>query len=134
MAIPRGIRNNNPGNIRHGEKWQGLADEQSDAAFATFTSAEYGIRALGKVLLNYQRKYALDTVRKLISRWAPPNENDTDAYVNSVARAIGVGPDDKITVSDRLAALTKSIIQHENGQQPYSDAVLAEGVRLALEA
>ncbi len=63
----RGIRNNNPGNIRKGDNWQGLAAEQTDEAFCVFRSAEYGIRALVKVLLNYEKKYGLNTVRKLLS-------------------------------------------------------------------
>ncbi|MDR1947605.1 MAG: structural protein [Desulfovibrio sp.] len=134
MSIPRGIRNNNPGNIRHGDKWQGLSPDQPDSAFCSFTTAEYGIRALGKVLLNYQAKHNLNTVRGLISRWAPPNENNTTAYVAGVARFLGVDPDAKITVAEHLLPLTRAIIQHENGQQPYSDDVIAKGVGMALGA
>jgi len=128
---PRGIRNNNPGNIRHGDSWQGLAPEQPDSAFCTFVSPAYGIRAMGRILRNYQRKYGLNTVRGIISRWAPPTENDTEAYVLHVAEKLGVGADDAIDVDSLLAPLVGAIIHHENGQCPYDAATIARGVELA---
>lgn len=138
---PRGIRNHNPGNIRHGAKWQGMADVQSDAAFVTFKSPEWGIRAMARILLNYQANYGLHTVRGIIHRWAPPTgkdpatgrayTQDTDAYVMQVAKALGVDPDQQIDVWARLPQLIPAIIKHENGKQPYSDAVINEGIKLA---
>ena len=79
----RGIRNNNPGNIEKSKnnKWQGMAESQPDKRFITFTSPEWGIRAIARILINYKDKYDLDTVKKIISRWAPPSENNTGAYV-----------------------------------------------------
>ncbi len=58
---PRGIRNNNPGNIRHGENWQGLNPNSRsiDAAFCVFNTPVAGIRALAKVLINYKKIYGL---------------------------------------------------------------------------
>lgn len=53
--IARGERNNNPGNIRHGSKWQGLSAEQTDKDFCQFISPEYGIRAIYKLLQTYQK-------------------------------------------------------------------------------
>ena len=55
----RGERNNNPGNIRHGSKWQGLSAQQTDPSFCQFVSPEYGIRAIYKLLQTYQKKYEL---------------------------------------------------------------------------
>ncbi len=133
MSVPpRGIRNNNPGNIRHGQKWDGLAPMQGDPAFATFVSPEYGIRAMAKLLLNYQSRNGLKTVRQIIDRWAPPNENNTAAYVQHVADRIGVGPDDPIVVADVLPTLVASIIRHENGQHPYDAATIGRGCDMAL--
>lgn len=134
MADPRGLRNRNPGNIRHGAvTWQGAAKEQPDPAFVTFTSDQFGIRALAKVLLTYQNQRDLDTVRKIIGRWAPPNENDTEAYVAAVANGMAVGPDQPLDIDavGMMLPLVKAIIAHENGAQPYSDAVLMEGLRMA---
>ncbi|WP_319780799.1 structural protein [Maridesulfovibrio sp.] len=131
MATPRGIRNNNPGNIRHGAKWDGFAEVQADHAFCTFISPEYGIRAMGKILLTYQRKYGIDTVAGIIGRWAPPNENDTGAYAAYVAKRIGVDPDDNISVFSNLQGLVLAIIQYENGQQPYDLSTIQRGVEMA---
>lgn len=132
----RGIRNNNPGNIRHGEKWIGLAPEQPDPAFCRFVSPEYGIRAMGRILVNYQRRHGLKTLRGIVSRWAPPAENDTDAYIRHVCDQVGAGPDDAVDVENPeiLEALTAAIITHENGINPYSRELIRRGIDLALEA
>lgn len=142
-SMTRGLRNNNPGNIKYdGTPWEGLANPPSDGTFAIFTDAIYGIRALGKILSNY---IAIDgiapTVTALISRWAPPSENDTAAYIAAVANSLGVDPNTTLdlsaTLSDgspnpTLPALVAAIIQHENaGLQPYSADTLAQGLTLA---
>lgn len=131
--IPRGIRNHNPGNIRHGDKWPGLSVEQTDSSFCVFDAPEYGIRALAKILLNYERKYGLNTVRKIINRYAPEVENDTVSYVASVAGQLGVTADEVIDISDMavMLVLVKAIIRHENGCQPYDNEVLIKGIRMA---
>lgn len=100
--ISCGIRNNNPGNIRWGDEWQGLVPkaQRTDNAFCQFTKSEYGIRAMVIILRNYQRKHGLNTVTDIIRRWVPPNENNTQAYINSVAQATGVSPEQKIDTSD----------------------------------
>lgn len=136
MKTPRGILNNNPGNIdRTGDKWQGMAADQSgDDRFVVFVAPHWGIRALVKVLLSYQRKHGLKTIRGIINRWAPPVENDTGAYVGQVSKACGVGPDETIDIANKavLRVLVISIIQHENGQQPYSHADIELGIDLGL--
>lgn len=131
--VARGIRNNNPGNIRHGEKWEGLSDKQTDSSFCIFVSPEYGIRALAKVLQTYYKKYQLNTVKKIISRYAPPNENETESYIKSVANQLGVASDEVIDLSSVavLAVLLRAIIRHENGEQPYSDEQILKGIYLA---
>lgn len=129
----RGIRNNNPGNIRHGEKWEGLSDKQTDSSFCVFKTPEYGIRAMAKILLNYQKKYGLKTIKQIISRWAPPNENNTQSYVKSVSAAVGVLSDDEISLNNKniMMSLIKAIIKHENGEQPYSEEQILNGINLA---
>jgi len=128
----RGIRNNNPGNIRKGSsQWQGMSAEQSDKSFVQFVSPVYGIRALAKLLKNYQSRYGLNTVEGLISRYAPPNENITGAYVKSVANAIGVDARQPINVTQYLPTLVAAIIKHENGLQPYPESLILQGVALS---
>jgi hypothetical protein len=137
MTPTRGERNCNPGNIVRDDKthWQGMSVNQgSDPRFCVFVNPVYGIRALAKLLVNYYRDHQLDTVRKLIDRWAPPNENDTDAYVNAVAKQVGCDPDDVIEPTDPtvLQSLTAAIITHENGRCIYDDATIKDGIERAL--
>ena len=91
----RGIRNNNPLNIRRsGDKWQGLKAQQEDREFFQFSEMKYGWRAAFKLLCHtYYGKYKLKTIRALITRWAPPKENNTEAYIRRVTDRIGIGPD-----------------------------------------
>jgi len=124
----RGLRNNNPGNIRRGEAWQGMAPVQSDAEFVTFESPVWGIRAMNRILSTYYHTYGLKTVRDIISRWAPPAENDTPSYINAVANDMGVSPTATLRLPEQAPALTAAIIHHENGLQPYSEQTVAEGV------
>lgn len=133
-GLMRGERNNNPGNIVKGELWQGLAIDQPDSRFATFTDPVYGIRALAKTLLSYQRRYGINTVAQAISRWAPSTENDTGAYVGAVASEIGVSPNQQLNFADPqiLSALATAIIRHENGRVIYDPGLIATGVNAAL--
>ncbi|MDC9603927.1 structural protein [Xenorhabdus griffiniae] len=128
----RGIRNHNPGNIRHGDKWQGLCSRQTDKSFCQFIAPEYGIRAMLKILRNYVKLYGDNTIRQFISRWAPPNENNTESYITYVSQAVGVSCHAVIDVNDKsiMTALTKAMIQMENGKQPYSDDIFVRAFEL----
>lgn len=130
----RGERNNNPGNIDKGQKWQGLAASQPDSRFASFISPEYGIRALARLLLTYFNVYGLDTIDGIISRWAPSVENNTSAYARAVSKDTGFATNQVLNVSnpDTLFALAKAIIHHENGRVSYSDEIIAQGVQMAV--
>lgn len=132
--IPRGIRNNNPGNIRRNrDPWQGLAERQGDVEFFTFKTPIYGIRALARTLITYQDKYDLRSIRQIISRWAPPVENNTNAYVRAVVADTELDADQLLDLHrfDHLKPLLTAIIQHENGQQPYTDAQITKALVLA---
>ena len=98
--LPRGIRNNNPLNIhRSTDQWKGLADAQTDRAFCQFKSLEYGWRAAFYLLTRtYYHKYRLYTIRTIIRRWAPPGENNTEAYIANVSRLTGIDPDEPIGI------------------------------------
>jgi len=129
----RGIRNNNPGNIRKsGDNWRGLVpdDMQTDKSFFIFDNALFGIRALMKILLTYESKYGLNTVRGIIDRWAPPVENDTESYILHVSEKLGVLSNEEINVYDNLVPLAQAIIKHENGINPYSAATLEDAKKL----
>ncbi len=137
MKTPRGIRNNNPGNIdyRKANNWQGRLPRDTDIEprFERFSAPEYGIRAIMKLLGTYRRTYGDDTVARLIGRWAPPSENDTRAYVASVARSAGVEPDEALPYPlppHVLLALAKAIVKHENGMDPYTDAIYNKALAL----
>lgn len=129
----RGERNANPGNIRKSAtKWSGLADEQLDPDFCTFKSPQFGIRAMCRILLNYNAR-GVNTVKAIINTWAPPVENDTGAYVTDVAHRMQVASDDILDLdsADVMRPLLKAIVFHENGVDPYTDAIYDDAMRLA---
>ncbi len=131
---PRGIRNNNPGNIsKTSEAWGGEV-QGKDERYKSFATPEDGIAAIGKNLMAYQNKHGLNTVSGIVSRWAPANENDTASYIKQVAQSLGVQPDQQVNVSDPavMMGLTKAIIQRENGKNPYSDDQLRSGLAAAV--
>lgn len=100
--LPRGLRNNNPGNIRrNSDVFQG-EKTSSDREFKQFKSMAYGYRAIFKILFNYYRNYKLDTIRKMITRWAPPEDNNhTEAYIKTVSGYAGIPADDPININNR---------------------------------
>lgn len=133
LSGPRGIRNNNPGNIvRNGIAWQGaLSQAQVEAAgqtwdtkFVQFDQPSSGVRAIGHILTSYGARN-LSTVDAIFRTWS---QTDQDAYVQNGAAALGVGPFDSIDVQSALPALALVIIQQENGQQPYDESAVAEWV------
>jgi hypothetical protein len=128
--IPRGIRNNNPGNIRHGADWQGMSPHQDDPDFVTFLSPPWGIRAIVRILRSYQAR-GIKTIGAAIDRWAPPNENDTEAYTRSVCGECGLDAGAMVSFDNIMIPFVKAIIRHENGEQPYTDDIIRMGIDLA---
>lgn len=133
--IPRGIRNNNPGNIKKNDiEWEGLSAIQTDNTFFQFTDPIYGIRALTKILRTYRDKYDLKNIWAIISRYAPPSENDTEAYKNFVTKKTGLSMLKEIDNSvEGYFPVVKAIILMENGEQPYDDELILQGMHLAWE-
>lgn len=131
-SAPRGIRNNNPGNLRT-DVFQGTKGVD-DEGYAQFETPEQGLRAQAKNLITQQEKHGLRTVEAIISKYAPPNENNTIAYINAVSAALDVKPDEQINVKDpeTLQKLMNAMIKHENGVQPYSPLQIAAGADAAL--
>lgn len=125
--LPRGLRNNNPGNIRrNSDIFQG-EKTSSDREFKQFKSMTYGYRAIFKILSNYYRNYKLDTIRKMIGRWAPENENDTEAYIKAVADYSGIPADDPIDINDReqMIRIVAGMSKVENGREGDMSDVIA---------
>ena len=138
MSLTRGERNNNPGNLREGRgdatQWRGERATDDDPAFEEFGSRHFGLRALALTLLTYQRKHGLVTVRGIITRWAPPGENQTSHYVTAVAQELQVDPDAEIELDDDdlLVKLVVAIIRQENGRVIYSELEVRSAVSDAL--
>lgn len=84
----RGIRNFNPANIQRGSNWLGLAPNQLDKRFCTFSAFEYGIRAFFVLMRTYHYKYKLNTIRQILHRFAPLQENNTYAYIAHVCKGL----------------------------------------------
>lgn len=127
----RGIRNNNPGNIRVSkDQWEGMTGD--DGAFVIFDTPDSGVRALAKNLMSYGRQ-GYDSIEKIINRWAPPNENDTQSYISSVVAATGIPATQSIDLTnpDVLASLSEAIGYHETGSR-YNPEVYQQGVARAL--
>ena len=98
---PRGIRNNNPLNIRIGNTWLGERKNPTDTAFEEFVSIEYGYRAAFCVLRRYIRRYRKNTITAIVSTWAPSTENNTQRYIDFVARKLQISPSDIIDYGDK---------------------------------
>ena len=143
--MKRGIRNNNPLNIRHSaDQWEGMRAEQTDPAFVQFETMAYGYRAAWKILESYS-KYFHDlpkafNVRNIITRWAPPTENDTDNYIRTVLSLTGLGGNENLTQPsratgyERLELLVRAMTTMECGI-PYKEVdveAIREGFDLAF--
>lgn len=128
--LPRGIRNNNPGNLKKSSiRWFGKI-ESSDSVFEQFVDIRYGIRALAKDITNDIKK-GKNTIAALISEFAPATENKTRAYINYVSQATGIDENARLnTEFGTIFRLVKAIIRHENGEPAklIKDSWIEEGI------
>lgn len=105
---------NNPANIRYtGQKWLGLCGFKN--GFCEFDHIGYGIRSLGVILRTYRSKHHLYCIRDIITRYAPPSENNTDAYINYVCSCLCCKPDFSLHTLSDYANLISAICQYESG-------------------
>ena len=131
--LPRGIRNNNPLNIRRSKDlWMGLRAQKTDSAFCQFETLEYGWRAAFYLLTRtYYHKYRLYTIRMIINKWAPPNENQTSKYIENVCRLTGIAPDEPIGIPsdqpERWMALGLAMAIQENGTESLDYFAMLKG-------
>jgi hypothetical protein len=136
--VPRGIRNNNPGNIEisKANDWKGKVpiDKNTDKRFEQFTDYKFGVRALIMLLRTYIRS-GRNTITKIFSAYAPPNENNTQSYIKFVAGRLGIGADDVVTATkNNMKELAQAIAKMENGQEAITDAQFQEGFNELDEA
>ena len=133
--LPRGLRNCNPGNIRKNSiVYAGEIVPSKDDAFKQFTTMAYGYRAMFVVLYTYQHRYGLDTIAKMIARYAPENENHTTAYIDVVAERSGVPANGHITATngDVMIPIVAAMSFVENGVEA-NIAEVEKGWRLFIE-
>lgn len=116
--MSRGLKNRNPGNIRiSGTTYQGEVVPSRDKAFKQFSGMDYGYRAMFMLLYTYQKKYGLNTIREMVSRYAPPIENHTNGYIDAVAKWSGVDAVARITATNRdiMVPIVAAMSRVENG-------------------
>jgi hypothetical protein len=138
QELPLPVRCKNPGDLRIGIPWEGLAPVQSDPSFCTFISATYGFRALA---IDLHTKWAVDglrTIEAIITKYAPPSENNTlhyrMVYIGDVAAAMGVAMDAVLDLNsfDQLRSFCRAIATHEAGFWAFAPWALTRGVNMAL--
>ena len=137
--LPRGIRNNNPLNIRRSkDQWKGMAEAQTDQAFVQFKSLKWGWRAAFYLLTRTcYHKYRLYTIRSIVNKWAPPSENNSKAYVENVSRLTGIDPDEALGIPSekpqRWIALGVAMAIQENGFESLDFFAILTGWGLSRE-
>lgn len=128
---PRGIRNNNPGNLVY--VGQAGARKEANGRFATFSSAQEGLNALAAQLRRYGQR-GLNSIQSIVNTYAPASENNTGAYANYLAQKMGIDTDTQFDVNSdpaALAALIRGIVEYENGRNPYSNDMIAQAAGMA---
>lgn len=134
QKITRGIRNCNPGNLRHGSNWEGLHPYSKflDTDFCVFISPKFGIRAMAKLLNNYG-KQSVDTIESIIRKWAPSEENETESYIRDISQRLNIPRTQHLNLNSgfTVASVVRAIIIHENGCCPYSNEEIMGAVAMA---
>lgn len=124
LALPRGIRNNNPGNINYVGQ-AGAEREYPSGRFARFKTAFDGLKALSYQLMLYAGR-GINSIEKIISTWAPGNENNTEAYISAISKKMGIPANAALNLRNPqiMSSLMSGIIQHENGRNPYESELI----------
>lgn len=130
--LPRGIRNNNPLNIRIGNVWLGEVKDPTDPNFEQFISMTYGVRAAFVLMRRYIRHYRRTTIPEVIAAWAPSSENNTTAYIDRVTAISGIPVDETLEFEnqDQMERLIDAMVQVECGQRIERETI-QKGYKLA---
>ena len=111
-----GMRNHNPGNLR---------PAGASTGFQSFGDDDEGLFAMANQLALYFDRNK-DTIRSIVSTWAPGNENNTAAYIASVAKSMGMSPDAHLSRDPgTMSKLMGGMIGVENGRNPFASDRLA---------
>jgi hypothetical protein len=142
-SAPRGIRNNNPGNLNYVGQNGAALENHATPRFARFNSAFEGFSALGKQIKAYYNGTSkaagyqkLQSVEAIISRFAPASENNTQGYIDKLSKMLGVGRGDSLNIHDPqvLATLMNGITQIENGKNPYAPEMVLKAAQSTVGA
>lgn len=127
-TLPRGIRNNNPLNIRIGNVWLGEVSNPIDPAFEQFVTMPYGCRAAFVLFRRYIRHYHRTRLALFIEAWAPRSENDTTRYIDRVSKLSGIALDEELRFEDehQMCSLMAAMAIVENGQ-PIKESDITAG-------
>lgn len=129
QSLPRGMRNNNPGNLRiSNNDWQGKisVSENTDGAFEQFNLYVYGVRAMIRLVRDSYISAGNNTISKVINRYAPSSENNTTAYINTVSSSMGISPNQTLSTDyNTMQALIQAMAKHENGRDAISNTIFS---------
>lgn len=131
-SAPRGIRNNNPGNLNFVGQAGATKEGGPNGRFAVFGNMRQGVAALVKQIGLYVGR-GKNTIRKIIETYAPAFENNTQAYIEAVSKAVGLSSDEPLDINNanQVMALVRAITDHENGKGFVSDADISGGFNMA---
>lgn len=119
--LVRGLRNNNPLNIKSSKANKWLGESGSDGTFVIFTDPVYGLRAGFKILATYSDR-GLNTIRQIIGSFAPHTENETENYINFVSSKTGINPDSVVSKKD-YSKIISAMVQMETGKKLDDDLI-----------
>lgn len=116
-VVPRGIRNNNPLNIRIGNVWLGEVHNPTDPDFEQFVHIKYGLRAAFILLRRYINHYHRNTVPMILAAWAPSTENNTTKYIDYVCQHAHISSTQTLYFYDKttMVLLVKAMAKYETG-------------------
>ncbi|MBZ6385152.1 hypothetical protein [Pantoea piersonii] len=133
---PRGIRNNNPGNLNYAGQDGATKESGENGRFAVFGSMQDGIAALYKQIQLYFGR-GVNTIESIVRKYAPASDNNNvEAYVGQLVKATGKRADDKLSAEDNdtVFRLIRGIINHENGNGYVSDDQISLGTGITPPA
>ncbi len=131
-SAPRGIRNNNPGNLNYANQSGATMEGGEGGRFAVFESMQHGIAALYKQLQLYFKR-GINTLSSIVKTYAPASDNNNvDAYISALTKATGKGANEVLDSGDTatIARLMKGIVDHENGKGYISSSDIMGGIQL----